>query len=123
MKKEKYMSMKLLYGLAALPLIAGVALAEPVKSNDSKKPMQLTDQQMDKVAAGWDMYHAQFHNTGAVFWSIYETQPLAPYFGPNNSILPGDPKATPKPIPDCAACYLYIANSALSVGSVIFAGP
>jgi hypothetical protein len=48
---------RVLYGLAALPLLAGVALAEtPNQSSDSKvlakEPMRLTAQQMDKVRPG-----------------------------------------------------------------------
>lgn len=120
---------KVLYGLAALPLIAGVAFAEPVKSANNSKalaktPTQLTDQQMDKVAAGWSQYHVQIHNTGAVIWSIYNTDntpptALEPFFGPNNTILPsGDPE-----VAGCGGCYLNISNSALSVASIIFGGP
>lgn len=47
---------KLLHGLAALPFLAGAASAEvPKQSNDSSrwaKPIQLTDAQLDRVAAG-----------------------------------------------------------------------
>jgi len=117
---------KLLYGLAALPLIAGVASAAPVmQSNDSKalakQPVQLSEQQMDKVTAGWDIFFWEFHNTGAVAVSVYQRP---------NVILPGSPgtpaagtvPATPA-VPNCAPCYLYIEGRALSIGSVIYGGP
>jgi hypothetical protein len=114
MKKEKYMSMKLLYGLAALPLIAGVALAEPVKSNDGKKPMQLSDQQMDKVSAGWHYQSVEGFNTGFVVERVYQastvTASSTPLYGLDNNIV-------------CVSCYLLINNHALSVGSTIYGGP
>ena len=50
---------RVFYGLAALPLLAGVALAQPKPSHDvsapAKQPMQLSEQQMDKVTAGWNL--------------------------------------------------------------------
>jgi len=111
---------KLLCGLAALPLIAGVAFAEtPKQFNDSKivakQPMQLNDRQMDKVTAGWDIWHWQVHNTATVVVRAYngtprEGDPLAALAGPSNSIL-------------CDACYLSINNTALSVASAIHGGP
>jgi hypothetical protein len=115
MKKEKYMSMiKLLYGLAALPLVAGVALAGPVKSNDSKGPMQLSDQQMDKVSAGWHYQAVEPYNTGFVVERIYQASTVTasgtPLYGLDNSIV-------------CVSCYLLINNHALSVGSTIYGGP
>jgi hypothetical protein len=62
---------RLVCGLAALPLIAGVASAESIKQNDSKalakQPMQLSEQQMDKVTAGWDLTETDFSNTSQVF--------------------------------------------------------
>ena len=47
---------RLFYGLAALPLLASVALAQPAQqstdSSAAKQLTQLSDVQMDKVAAG-----------------------------------------------------------------------
>src|SRR5215831_15558751 len=77
-KKEKYMSMtRLVYGLAALPLIMGVAFAAPVKQDSkssAKQPMQLTEQQMDKVTAGWDIIETDCSNTHCTWLSIYENR-------------------------------------------------
>ena len=52
------------YGLAALPLLAGVALAG--------QPMQLSDTQMDKVTAGWDVRISEVSNTSVTGISVYE---------------------------------------------------
>jgi len=49
---------KLLLGLAVLPFLAGVSLAG--------QPQALTDQQMDKVAAGFDFAEVDINNVGAV---------------------------------------------------------
>jgi len=112
--------MKLLCGFAALPLIVGVASAQQAKqSNDgkalAKQPAQLTEQQMDKVTAGWDFAFTEVDNTGAVGVSIYHD---------GNVIFPGTPATSSSPaVPACAACYLYIHNSAIGVGSIIFGGP
>ena len=47
----------LLYGLAALPLLTGAALAQPPQQSaggaSAKQPMQLSEQQMDSVTAGF----------------------------------------------------------------------
>ena len=48
---------KLLLGLAVLPFLAGVSLAG--------QPQALTDQQMDKVAAGFDFMETDVNNVGA----------------------------------------------------------
>ena len=53
----------LLYGLAALPFLAGVALAG--------QPMQLTDKQMDNVTAGFDLKVTEISNTSWTQVSIY----------------------------------------------------
>jgi len=111
---------KVLCGFAALPLIVGVASAQQVKqSNDgktlAKQPTQLSEQQMDKVTAGWDITLSEVDNTGWVGASVYHG---------SNVLLPGTPASgTTAAVPDCAACYLYIHNSAISVGSIIFGGP
>jgi hypothetical protein len=48
---------KLLLGLAVLPFLAGVSLAG--------QPQPLTDQQMDKVSAGFDFMEVDVNNVGA----------------------------------------------------------
>jgi len=48
---------KLLLGLAVLPFLAGASLAG--------QPQALTDQQMDKVAAGFDFMEVDVNNVGA----------------------------------------------------------
>jgi hypothetical protein len=55
---------KLLCGLAALPFLAGVALAD--------QPMQLNDKQMDKVTAGFDLHVIERSNTSWTEVSIYD---------------------------------------------------
>jgi hypothetical protein len=93
---------RVLYGLAALPLLAGVALAEtPQQTNGgkalAKQPMQLTEQQMDKVTAGWQFLEIDTFNTGFTI--------VAVYLGPNTLT--------------CPTCYLLINNFAISVASQI----
>lgn len=60
---------RLLYGLAALPLLAGVALAG--------QPMQLSDKQMDNVTAGFDLNVIERSNTSWTQVSIYSTAPVS----------------------------------------------
>jgi hypothetical protein len=48
---------KLLLGLAVLPFLAGVSLAG--------QPQPLTDNQMDKVSAGFDFMEIDINNAGA----------------------------------------------------------
>ena len=100
---------KVLYGIAVLPLLASVAFAQT--PNDSKvvakQPIQLTEQQMDKVTAGWDLLEIDIFNTGLVYVSVYErTNTSPPVFTTGNVI-------------NCATCYLLINNFAISVGSQI----
>jgi hypothetical protein len=84
---------RLLYGLAALPLLAGVALAQ----EPAKGPMPLTNQQMDTVTAGWDLLEIDQSNTSLTAVAIYQR--------PSNVIA-------------CASCYLLINNPAISVASM-----
>jgi len=79
---------KLLLGLAVLPFLAGVTLAQ--------EPMRLTSQQMDKVNAGWDLLEMDFSNTSGTLVSIYQR--------PSNLVT-------------CPSCYLVISNQAFSVAS------
>jgi hypothetical protein len=77
---------KLLYGLAALPFLAGVALAD--------KPVQLSDKQMDKVTAGFDLNVTERSNTSWTQISIYDGALTA-----------------------CSACYLRILSRPFSIES------
>ena len=94
---------KVLFGVAALPLLFGVALAEtPKQSNDSKasaKPaIQLSEKQMDRVSAGFRFLEVDIFNTGSATVSVYQPG--------GNTIA-------------CTGCYLTITNFALSVASKI----
>lgn len=55
---------KLLFGLAALPFLAGIALAD--------QPVQLNDKQMDKVNAGFHDFETIISNTSWTQVSIYD---------------------------------------------------
>jgi hypothetical protein len=83
---------KLLLGLAVLPFLAGVTLAQ--------EPMRLTSQQMDKVNAGWDLLEFDFSNTSGTAISIYQN----PHVVGGNNIT-------------CPSCYLLINSNAFSVAS------
>ena len=106
---------RVLYGLAALPLLAGVALAEtPQQTNGgkalAKEPMRLTAQQMDKVTAGWDLYELDIFNTGFTVVSIYERLNI-------NLGVPGQSSTTSGNTIVCPGCFLLINNPAFSVAS------
>jgi hypothetical protein len=93
---------RLLAGLAALPLLTGIALAEtPKQANDSKtvakKPIQLSEKQMDKVSAGWDLLELDVSNTSYTIVSIYQR--------PNNTLT-------------CSICYLNLSSPSISVYSI-----
>ncbi len=63
-----------LYAVAALPLLAGVALAtEPVTT----QPVQLTAQQMDKVTAGFRFTETTVSNTSLVDVAVDTTPTVA----------------------------------------------
>jgi hypothetical protein len=114
---EKYMSMtKVLCGLAALPLLTGVAFAAPVQSNQSKalvkQPTQLSEQQMDKVTAGWDFLEIDIYNTGVSVVSVWQKAALTPA----NPVFPGTGPGGFNTIA-CGSCYLLINNPAISVAS------
>lgn len=85
------------YGLAALPLLAGVALAG--------QPMQLSDTQMDKVTAGWDVLISEVSNTSITGISVYEPTRAS-------AVVASD--TVP---PAVANVYLDIENGSLSVSS------
>jgi hypothetical protein len=88
---------KLLCGLAALPLFAGVALAQP---------LQLTNTQMDKVTAGFTVLETDLSNTSAVLVSVYQGSPP----GSDNAI-------------SCSSCYLVINSPAISVAAIAYSFP
>jgi hypothetical protein len=60
---------KLLLGLAVLPFLAGVSLAG--------QPQPLTDNQMDKVSAGFDFFEIDVNNAGATA-TLVNIEPLGP---------------------------------------------
>jgi len=98
---------EIIYGLAALPLITGLAVAQPAnQSKDNKTSarimMQLTDAQLDKVNAGH--YILEVDNTGLVAISLW----FRPYLT--------DP--TPNFI-SCNDCYLVISTPTFSIASLI----
>ena len=86
---------RVLYGLAALPLLAGAAMAQP--------PAQLSDAQMDGVTAGFSIDVNETSNTSVVF--------IRAYTGP-----------TPQ-ITACEGCYLHIESPALSIGAIMLGSP
>lgn len=77
-----------LLGAMALPLLAGIATAQQAQ------PIQLTNAQMDKVTAGFDLRETEISNTSWTQVSIYDGALTA-----------------------CPACYLTITNRAFSVES------
>jgi hypothetical protein len=82
---------RLFRGLAALPLLAGTVLAQP---------MQLTDKQMDKVSAGF--LEIDVSNTSLVVVSLF----FRPYLLDE----------TPNTI-GCSTCYLLMVNPTFSVAA------
>ena len=77
---------KFLCGLAVLPFMTAVALAQP---------MQLSENQMDSVTAGFSFLETEVSNTSWTRVSVYERP---------NTIA-------------CISCYLLINNQAISVAS------
>jgi len=104
---------KLLYGLAALPLIVGVASAETPKSTAAaKKPAQLNEKQMDKVTAGWRLTEIDVSNTSWTLISVY-----------SGSLPTGNVGTTTVPVTgSCPNCYLSLASPALSIYSAFGPG-
>jgi hypothetical protein len=134
--KEKYMSMtRLLYGLATLPLLAGVAFADPPKqSNDSKRqPMQLSNLQMDKVTAGWDFAETTISNESVTQVAVHQRAPNrnvvavpsteyppAVVIGYNVSAQGDPPTLVAGPYNNsiyCNTCFINISNPALSIAA------
>jgi len=124
---------KLLCGVAALPLIAGAALAAPVKQPAPvKHPSQLSDRQMDKVTAGIDFAEFDFSDDQATLVSLHEKSPNSgmavvtstaspPAFliGYNiNVSTAGTVSAGPyNNSITCSACFINVSNPSLSVAS------
>jgi hypothetical protein len=86
---------KLLCGVAALPFLAGVALAQP---------MQLTNHQMDTVTAGWANHEIDVSNTSWTEVSVYGGALLS-FTDPNTGAQV------------CNDCYLRIVTPTISVQS------
>lgn len=118
---------KLLCGVAALPLVAGVALAAPVKT-----PMQLSDQQLDKVSAGVDFWELTISNESVTAVALHERSPNTGAFLVTSSVNPpsigigynisvsstGSVSAGPfNNSITCGACFINISNPALSVAA------
>jgi hypothetical protein len=103
---------KLLYGLAALPLLIGVASAETPKSTAAaKKPTQLSEKQMDKVTAGWRLLEIDTSNTSWTLVSVYSGSLPEPA-APGATAVPGS----------CPNCYLSMSSPALSIYSAFGPG-
>jgi hypothetical protein len=81
---------KFLFGLAALPFLAGVSLAA--------QPVPLSDKQMDTVTAGFDFLETLVQNLGTVRVAI--DLPVA--------------TATGCPVP--GGCYLSITGTSFPAG-------
>jgi hypothetical protein len=92
-----------LYGLAALPFFAGIALAG--------QPTQLSDTQMDKVTAGWDALFSETSNTSVTGVSVYNSTPATTEVAANT------------PSGATAAVYLDIENGTFSVASAFLQFP
>lgn len=107
---------KMLFGLVALPLLAGVAFAAPAPQSDgskalAKQPTLLSETQMDKVTAGADFFEVTISNTSVTIVALHERTntvsigtPPVPVLAPGNTIV-------------CPGCFLLVNNPALSVGS------
>ena len=103
---------KLLYGLAALPFLAGVALAEtPRQSNDSsasaKQPMQLSEKQMDKVTAGFGV--ADFLNNTSSLGTRFGLPANFTYVAPivaEDTVFQGVTHVTTEQFPSSVTIFL-----------------
>ncbi|HUK07919.1 MAG TPA: hypothetical protein VLX09_08640 [Stellaceae bacterium] len=93
---------KFILGLAVLPFLAGMSLAG--------QPQPLTDQQMDKVAAGFDFVETDINNVGAL--SVQIDEPSNP---PSVSVTTGEPPVTTI-VPVCgngasSNCFINISGT------------
>ncbi len=84
---------KLLFGLAALPFLTGVAFAgSPVTPNQAPVPVALTDSQLDNVTAGFRFIEVDFSNTSITGVAV------------NSGLFA------------CSACYLNVVDSWFGTG-------
>lgn len=83
---------RFLFGLAALPFMAGVSLAA--------QPVPLNDTQMDRVTAGFDFIETEVQNTGVV--EVRVNQPATA------TVVGGTTTYSAAP---CANCYLNVVNT------------
>jgi hypothetical protein len=90
---------KLFYGIAILPFLGGIALAQPANQVASVSPVQLTGNQMDKVTAGFGLQETDVSNTSITLVSVY---------GPA--------------LEPCEACFLSVSSPAISVQSIMLSG-
>lgn len=81
----------LLFAVAALPLLSGVALATQPTQPVTKQPVQLTSQQMDKVTAGFTFTETTVSNTSGLIVNV------------------------DLPAPVCTVCFLNVVSRNLSV--------
>jgi hypothetical protein len=94
---------KLLCGLVVLPFLSTVALAQPAGSAPQPaQPMQLSENQMDSVTAGFSLTEVDISNTTWTAVSVWE---------PGGNTI------------SCSACYLSVTSPALSVASVFGISP
>jgi hypothetical protein len=101
---------KVLYGLLALPLLAGFASAETAKNTAPvKKPMQLSEKQMDKVSAGWRLREIDTSNTSWTEILVYQNPNTIPAVGTGTTPAAGS----------CPNCYLNMVSPALSIFSAM----
>ena len=78
---------KFLCGLAILPFMSAVALAQPAA---------LTEPQMDAVTAGWTLHETDISNTSWTHVLVWSGIPSGDY---------------------CTSCYLNIVSPAMSIQS------
>ena len=81
-------------------LAAGAALLALAGTAHAGQPLPLSDNQMDRVTAGWSLLETDVSNTSITMVSVYQTP---------NTIA-------------CDSCYLLINTNSISVGSAIKGG-
>jgi hypothetical protein len=79
---------RLLGAVAALPFLAGVALAG--------QPMQLSDAQMDGVTAGFDFFERDVSNTSTI--TVWVNKPVAPVAADSYLAILGTAYSGPPPV-------------------------
>ena len=95
---------KFVLGLAVLPFLAGVSVAG--------QPQPLTDQQMDRVAAGFDFTETDINNVGAL--SVQIDEPSNPPFVTVTTGTPPDTVTTNVPVCGNGAgsnCFINISGT------------